>query len=179
MEPCAGGRSGQCLQQQAAVKPIEWAGDANPYTIGGNLSWANYTVAADVLIQQAGAVQLLGRVSMQKGFAPADIDAYYLQVANTGAWSIFRKNTSGTITTLASGTVAALGTGTWHHLALSLNGHTISGAIDGTTMGTSPTRPSPAGWRGLGERSPPAPSPAGWPALGSTATRPTSSTICR
>ena len=46
--------SGQCLQQQAGVKPIEWAGDANPYTIGGNLSWANYTVAADVLIQQAG-----------------------------------------------------------------------------------------------------------------------------
>jgi Glycosyl hydrolase family 59/Ricin-type beta-trefoil lectin domain/Glycosyl hydrolase family 59 central domain/Concanavalin A-like lectin/glucanases superfamily len=136
VEPCAAGRSGQCLQQQAAVQPIEWDNNANPYTIGGNLSWANYTVAADVLIQQAGAVQLLGRVSTQTGFSPADIDAYYFQVASTGAWSIFRNNTSGTITTLASGTVAALGTGTWHHLALTLNGHTISGAIDGTTVGT-------------------------------------------
>ena len=150
VEPCAGGRSGQCLQQQAAVKPIEWAGDANPYTIGGNLSWANYTVAADVLIQQAGAVQLLGRVSTQKGFSPADIDAYYFQVANTGAWSIFRNNTSGTITTLASGTVAALGTGTWHHLALSLNGHTISGAIDGTTVGTVSDSTFTDGMAGLG-----------------------------
>jgi hypothetical protein len=136
VEPCAAGRSGQCLQQQAAVQPIEWDNNANPYTIGGNLSWANYTVAADVLIQQAGAVQLLGRVSTQTGFSPADIDAYYLQAASSGAWSIFRSNTSGTITTLASGTVAALGTGTWHHLALTLNGHTISGAIDGTTVGT-------------------------------------------
>ena len=150
VEPCAGGRSGQCLQQRAAVKPIEWAGDANPYTIGGNLSWANYTVAADVLIQQAGAVQLLGRVSTQKGFSPADIDAYYFQVANTGAWSIFRNNTSGTITTLASGSAASLGTGTWHHLALSLNGHAISGAIDGTTVGTVTDSTFTDGMAGLG-----------------------------
>ena len=150
VEPCAGGHSGQCLQQQAAVKPIEWAGDANPYTIGGNLSWANYTVAADVLIRQAGAVQLLGRAGTQKGFAPADINAYYFQAASTGAWSIFRNNTSGTITTLASGTVAALGTGTWHHLALSLNGHTISGAIDGTTVGTVTDSTFAGGMAGLG-----------------------------
>jgi hypothetical protein len=107
-------------------------------------------VAADVLIQQAGAVQLLGRVSTQKGFAPADIDSYYFQVANTGAWSIFRNNTSGTITTLASGTAAALGTGSWHHLALSLNGHTISGAIDGTTVGTVTDSTFTDGMAGLG-----------------------------
>ncbi len=150
VEPCAAGRSGQCLQQQAAVQPIEWDNNANPYTIGGNLSWANYTVAADVLIQQAGAVQLLGRVSTQTGFSPADIDAYYFQVASTGAWSIFRNNTGGTITTLASGTAAALGTGTWHHLALTLNGHTISGAIDGTTVGTVTDGTFTDGMIGLG-----------------------------
>ena len=148
--PCAGGRSGQCLDQQAAVKPVEWANNANPYTIGGNLSWANYTVSADALIQQAGAVQLLGRAGPQKGFSPADINAYYFQAANTGAWSIFRNNTSGTITTLASGTVAALGTGTWHHLALTLNGHTISGAIDGTTVGSVTDSTFAGGMVGLG-----------------------------
>jgi hypothetical protein len=150
VEPCSGGRSGQCLQQQAAVQPIEWDNNANPYTIGGNLSWANYTVSADVLLQQAGAVQLLGRVSTQTGFSPADIDAYYFQVASTGAWSIFRDNTSGTITTLTSGTVAALGTGTWHHLALTLNGSAISGAIDGTTVGTVTDAAFTDGMIGLG-----------------------------
>ncbi|HET9899064.1 MAG TPA: hypothetical protein VFQ44_29420 [Streptosporangiaceae bacterium] len=66
---------------------------ANPYTIGGNLSWANYTVSADVLLQQAGAAQLPGRAGTQTGFSPADLNACYFQVANTGAWSIFRDDT--------------------------------------------------------------------------------------
>src|SRR5450755_4382587 len=66
VEPCAGGRSGQCAAQQAAVQPIEWDGNSNPYTIGGSLSWANYTVSADALIGQAGAVELLGRVGTQE-----------------------------------------------------------------------------------------------------------------
>jgi hypothetical protein len=43
-------------------------------------------------------------------------------LSNTGAWSIVRNNTSDSLTTLASGTVAAPGTGTWHHLALTCNG---------------------------------------------------------
>ena len=47
-----------------------------------------------------------------------------------------RNNTSDTLTTLASGTVPAPGTGTWQHLALTFNGHTISAAINGTTVGT-------------------------------------------
>jgi hypothetical protein len=76
VEPCTGGRSGQCLQQQAPVQPIEWDGNSNPYTIGGNLSWANYTVSADALVEQAGAVQLIGRAGTQYSFGPAGINEY-------------------------------------------------------------------------------------------------------
>ncbi|WP_225447098.1 ricin-type beta-trefoil lectin domain protein [Streptacidiphilus sp. PB12-B1b] len=136
VEPCAGGRSGRCVAQQAPVQPIEWDGNSAPYTIGGGLNWGNYTVSADTLIQQAGAVQLLGRVGVQHSFGPAGIDDYYLQVSNTGAWSIVRNNTSDVLTTLASGSVSALGTGSWHHLALSFDGDSISAAIDGTTVGS-------------------------------------------
>jgi Glycosyl hydrolase family 59/Ricin-type beta-trefoil lectin domain/Concanavalin A-like lectin/glucanases superfamily len=136
VEPCAAGRSGRCVQQQAATKPIEWDGDSNPYTIGGNLSWSNYTVSADALIAQAGSVQLIGRAGTQHAFGPAGINEYYLQLSNTGAWSIVRNNTNDTLTTLASGTVAAPGTGTWQHLALTFNGSSISAAINGTTVGT-------------------------------------------
>ena len=149
-EACAGGRSGRCVTQQAGVKPIEWDGDSNPYTIGGGLNWTNYTVAADALIQQAGAVQLMGRVGSQHSFGPAGINAYYLQVANTGAWSIVRNNTANSLTTLAGGTVAALGTGTWHHLALTLNGSSISAAIDGTTVGSATDSTYGIGMVGLG-----------------------------
>jgi hypothetical protein len=150
VESCAGGRSGRCLQQQAAQQPIEWDGNSNPYAIGGNLSWANYTVSADVLLQQAGAAQLIGRAGWQHSFGPAGINDYYLQVSNTGAWSIVRNNTSDSLTTLASGTVAALGTGTWHHLALTLNGSTISAAIDGVTVGSATDSTYSSGMFGLG-----------------------------
>lgn len=68
--------------------------DANPCTIGGNLSWANYTVSADAMTQQAGAVQLLGRVGPMAAFDPAAINDYYLQLGNTGAWSIVRNSTA-------------------------------------------------------------------------------------
>jgi len=150
VEPCTGGRSGQCLQQQAAVEPVEWDNNASPYTIGGNLSWANYTVSADALMAQAGAVQLLGRVGTQHSFSPASINDYYLQLTNAGAWSIVRNATSGTLTTLASGTVAAPGTGTWQHLALTFSGSSISAAINGTTVGTVTDSAYASGMIGLG-----------------------------
>jgi hypothetical protein len=136
VEPCAGGRSGQCVQQQAPVKPIEWDSNANPFTIGGYPGWSNYSVSADALMEQAGAVQLIGRAGSQVGYYPPAADEYYLQLSNAGAWSIVRDNTSGTPTTLASGTVAAPGTGTWQHLALTFSGSTITAAINGTTVGT-------------------------------------------
>ena len=88
VEPCAGGRSGQCVQQQAPVQPIEWDSNASPFTIGGGLGWTNYTVSADALIEQAGAVQLIGRAGSAVGYYPPAANEYYLQLSNTGAWSI-------------------------------------------------------------------------------------------
>ena len=79
-------------------------------------------------MNQAGAVQLLGRVGTQHPFSVAGIDEYYLQLSNTGAWSIVKNDYNGSLTTLASGTVTAPGTGTWSHLALTFNGSTISAA---------------------------------------------------
>jgi hypothetical protein len=150
IEPCAGGRSGDCLKQQAATEPVEWDDNAAPYTIGGNLSWSNYTVSADALMEQAGAVQLLGRVGTMQPFDPAAINDYYLQLSNAGAWSIVRNSTSGTLTTLASGTVTAPGLNTWQQLALTFNGHTISAAINGTTVGTVTDSAYASGMIGLG-----------------------------
>src|ERR1700722_18511195 len=150
IEPCAGGRSGDCLKQQAATEPVEWDDNATPYTIGGNLSWSNYTVSADAMMEQAGAVQLLGRVGAMQPFDPAAINDYYLQLSNAGAWSIVRNSTSGTLTTLASGTVTAPGLNTWQQLALTFNGHTISAAINGTTVGTVTDSSYASGMIGLG-----------------------------
>ncbi len=148
--PCAGGRPGQCLDQLTPAKPIEWTGDSNPYTIGGDPGWADYTVSADALMAQAGAVQLAARVGPQHAFGPAGIDEYYLQLADTGAWAIIRNNTSDQLTTLASGSVAAPGLNTWHHLALTVRGTALTAAIDGVTVGSVTDSTYATGMIGLG-----------------------------
>jgi Glycosyl hydrolase family 59/Ricin-type beta-trefoil lectin domain/Concanavalin A-like lectin/glucanases superfamily len=150
VEPCAGGRSGKCVQQQAPVVPIEWDTNANPNTFGGNLSWSNYTVSADALMKQPGAVQLLGRVGTQESEQVNYDNDYYLQLSNTGAWALVRNSDTGTQARLASGTVAAPGTGTWHHLLMTFNGARISAAIDGTTVATVTDASYLAGMVGFG-----------------------------
>ncbi|MGW6917998.1 ricin-type beta-trefoil lectin domain protein [Kitasatospora sp. NPDC054939] len=157
--PCAGGRTGRCLTQRAQVKPIVWneGHDVDhPYTMGGDLSWTDYTVAADALLQKAGSTRLMARTGYQ-GWHPGLFDGYYLQVSDTGAWSIVRsrRDSDGTpndghTTVLKSGTVPALGTGTWHRLALTVNGSTLTAAIDGTTVGSATDTSFTTGMVGLG-----------------------------
>jgi hypothetical protein len=156
---CGAGRTGRCVTQQAPVKPIQWDGDAVPYTIGGSLDWTDYTVSADALIRQPGSVRLLARVGTQHRFTPARINAYYLQVSDTGTWSIIRNSadtsapgnsSAAAPVTLASGTVPALGTGSWHHLALTVEGSRLTAAIDGVTVGSATDGTFSAGMVGLG-----------------------------
>lgn len=132
---CGAGRTGTCVRQMATTTPIAWDTGSDPYATLGDLSWSDYTVSADAMLERAGAVQLMGRVGTQKGFSPGSINAYHLRLADTGAWSIVRNSAAGAVTTLASGTVAAPGTGSWHRLALTFAGRTITATIDGARAG--------------------------------------------
>jgi hypothetical protein len=101
-------------------------------------------------MEQAGAVQLLGRVGAQTAFDPAEINDYYLQLSNTGAWSIIKNSTSGTQTTLASGTVTAPGLDKWSTLSLTFSGSTITASINGTTVGSATNSSYSSGMIGFG-----------------------------
>lgn len=148
---CAGGRTGTCLRQMAPVRPIKWTGESadQPYAMLGDLGWSNYTVSADVLLEQAGAAEILGRVGSQ-GRNNGGLNAYHLRLSNTGAWSLLKSDGAWTFTTLAGGTVAAPGTGTWHTLRLGFQGTTITARIDGTTVGTVTDASYGGGMAGLG-----------------------------
>ena len=148
---CGGGRSGTCLRQMAATTPIRWTGESYPmpYTIMGDLSWGNYTVAADALLEQSGSVELLGRVNLQ-GRNNNGLNAYHFKVSDGGAWSIQRSDTSWTFTTLASGTVSGLGLNTWHRLAFQMQGSTLTASIDGRTVGSATDTTFTNGQAGLG-----------------------------
>ena len=155
--PCGAGRAGTCLQQMAAATPINWTHENyhDPYTIVGDGSWSNYTVSSDVLLRQAGTAEVLGRVGSQ-GKNNQGLDAYHLRVSDAGAWSIWRSDISSTVsggwtwTQLASGTVTALGTSSWHTIALTMQGSTISAAVDGRTVGTATDATYTSGMAGLG-----------------------------
>ena len=135
VQPCADGRSGSCVQQVAPVKPIEWQDDSDAFSLVGDPTWTDYTVKADVDLQQAGTAELLGRANTQNR-PQSHQAAYELRVADTGAWSIVKSSGAGTLTTLASGTHTAPGTRAWHTVSLGFSGDRITATLDGATLGT-------------------------------------------
>jgi len=135
VEPCVGGRSGQCVQQMAPIKPIEWEADSDSFALIGDLGWSDYRVQTDVLWQQPGTVELLGRANTQAR-PPSHQAAYYFRISDGGSWAILSNTTSGTFTTLASGTITAPGVGSWHTMAMTFQGSAIGGYLDGHLLGS-------------------------------------------
>ncbi|HYQ62520.1 ricin-type beta-trefoil lectin domain protein [Actinophytocola sp.] len=133
---CGAGRSGTCVRQASPQQAIPWKTRTDPYALLGNVAWSNYTVSADVLLEKAGNVSLVGRAGSQVTTNQAALNAYYLRVSDTGAWSILRNNLSAQVTTLRSGTTSALGTNRWHALSLGFSGSTITASVDGTVVGS-------------------------------------------
>jgi glycosyl hydrolase family 59/ricin-type beta-trefoil lectin protein/glycosyl hydrolase family 59 (putative galactocerebrosidase) len=133
---CGGGHTGRCVRQMTPRAPITWDTLSDPYALLGDVGWSNYSMSSDVLLEQAGYVEIIGRAGTQHAFGPAGLNAYYLRLSNTGAWSLFRNDVNNTNTILRSGSVAAPGTGTWHKLTLTFSGTTITAVIDTTTVAT-------------------------------------------
>jgi len=147
IEPCHG--TGQCVQQMAPIRPINWQDDSDAFALLGDPTWSNYTVSVDVYLAQAGTVELYGRANTQAR-PQSHQNAYLFRVSNTGAWSIARSNTSGNITTLASGNTTALGTGSWHTISLTMQDSTLTGSVGGTTVGSVNDSTYTAGQVGIG-----------------------------
>ncbi|SEG33771.1 O-Glycosyl hydrolase [Actinacidiphila yanglinensis] len=149
VQPCASGRSGQCVQQMAPVKPIEWQDDSDAYSLIGDPTWSNYTVSSDVDLRQAGTVELLGRANTQNR-PQSHQAAYEVRLSDSGAWSIAKNTSAGNLSTLASGTHASIGLNTWHTLSLGFSGDQITAKLDGATLGTVADNSYQSGQVGIG-----------------------------
>jgi len=147
---CGGGRTGGCVRQVSPQAAITGKNLSDPYAELGNINWNNYTVTTDALLEKSGYVEVLGRVGAQELNHPGWLNAYHLRVSDTGAWSIFRSNTSGQNTTVRSGSVASLGTNRWHTVALGFSGSTLTATIDGTAVGTVTDSTFGSGLAGIG-----------------------------
>jgi hypothetical protein len=127
---CAGGRSGKCLRQIVSQKPIEWHSAINhtPVSFLGNVYWQDYEVSVDVLLEEQGHVQLLGRLEKQpQNGVPY---AYILDIRHDGYWELQTVVSDNAVTTLKSG-IIAFTLNTWHTLKLTFNGPNIQATIDG------------------------------------------------
>jgi hypothetical protein len=163
VQPCVG-RAGQCVEQMDGARPVPWhpfiQSTLTPYTLVGDpSSWANYTVRADVMIPSSAAtgnasakpsVELLGRYTSRDYWAVSNLSGYYLRVDVAGNWSILRADPPvaspvnnvyppPALTSLANGTATATtwAANTWHTIALTLDGSSLSATIDGVAVGSA------------------------------------------
>jgi len=133
-----GGRKGKSLRQVVTAKPVVWNSDADPGTIVGDASWKNYRVTSDVLLEQPGYVDLIGRVMQTK--QQNLINGYHLRLTDKGHWSLFCrsyvKETKKVVENdLASGDLAAAtGINQWHQLAINFAADKITAVIDGNVV---------------------------------------------
>ncbi|MEQ4302968.1 discoidin domain-containing protein [Plantactinospora sp. B6F1] len=132
--PCVGGRDGTCYEQQVTHPPLSWHNTNMPPTtmVGDPRWWGDYEVSVDALLDQAGHVELLGRVDSQQHNAAG----YHLRVADSGDWSLFTQDVRSRDRTLATGQVPALGTGRWHRLGLRFKGERVTALLDGRVLAT-------------------------------------------
>lgn len=142
--------TGQCVQQAAAGAPVYWTRHAgHPYAVIGG-SWRDYSVSADVRFTQDGsAAGVIGRFSARANSAIQQFDGYEFEAAASGSWSLARNRAASGPVTLASGTVTALGTGTWHTLTLGMTGAALTASIDGTTVASVTNSSDTSGAAGL------------------------------
>jgi O-glycosyl hydrolase len=130
-----------CTQQMTPQAPVYWRSHPGfPYAVVGDNQLQNYTVSCDVLFTQpnstAGVIDRYSSYTSSSGIT--NFRGYILDLSDTGAWHLFKNSRSVGVSILRSGTLAtAPGVGTWHHLSLTINGATLTGSIDGQSIGSA------------------------------------------
>jgi hypothetical protein len=144
---CAAGRAGMCLAQTVPAKPILWNGFDGVRSIVGDPGWTDYQVQSDVLLQQSGTVQIMGRLSTLND--QTTVPGYILEAVDNGTWRLYLSRPDRSEQKLASGSVS-VATGTWHTLKLVFHGQNIEGWIDGTRVAAVTDNTYASGNAGVG-----------------------------
>ena len=130
----SGGRSGKVYRQMVEQEPILWHRAKMPPTtiLGDPRWWGDYELSADVLLEEAGYVELIGRIESQQHTAAG----YHFQINEKGAWNLYTQDVDGADRKLASGSASALDINRWHRLALRFRGEEITALLDDAVLKT-------------------------------------------
>jgi O-glycosyl hydrolase len=137
-EPCLGGITGNCLEQQADQTPIFWQkplfGIPTPYAIVGDPTWSDYTVSSSVLFAgPGGSAGVISRFS-QQGNDPKHFDGYEFDLRGNGTWQLLLNASRAVAKVLASGPLAGITPNTWHTISLAATGDQLTASVDGTAV---------------------------------------------
>ena len=117
-------KGGKCLAQIVPAQGILWYDNwlLKPHTLFGDANWQDYVIEADVFLV-GGDVEIGGR------YADRDKLGYRWILTRDGRWQL-----NWQYTTLAAGQLVKFNPSVWHHLRVELNGHQISGSVDGKPL---------------------------------------------
>ncbi len=124
------GRKGKALRQVVSDSPIVWTYGHTAYLLGtasiiGDKNWVNYSVTADVLMEEPGYARVMGRVS--RVTLDGQINGYQLYLYNDGMWKIKYSTTDAA---LDSGNINA-GLNKWYTLKMVFDDSLITAFING------------------------------------------------
>ncbi len=136
---------GKCLSQVISSKPNVWMRTPYPVTLVGDITWDDYTVGTDVLLQDAGQVALAGRIVNEYNSTKLPRwntwMGYYVWLGRDGAWRLEvnlpqDSVNKGATKVLASGTGAGFDPDVWHRVKLDFDGDAITAVLDGHDLAT-------------------------------------------
>ncbi len=128
-------RAGRCLEQVITQKPIPWSPLPDPFTLTGDSSRSDYSVAVDALHITANVVTIMGRIDSADVFKDDKAlfpSGYVLQVGKDGTWRLLSAAYKVPVRVLASGSLPTRSG--WHRLALRFHADQITALIDGNQI---------------------------------------------
>jgi hypothetical protein len=139
------GRGGKCLRQVIAETPLTWMRTSYPISLYGDITWRDYTVSTDVLLEEKASVAVAARITNEYNstWRPSlNIwNGYWFWIDDSGRWRLelrptqLRPPAQNPPVVLDSGTLSAgLGTDRWHRVAVDVQAERVSVAVDGRTV---------------------------------------------
>lgn len=139
----------KALKQMVSRSPLVWTYGHTAYLLGtasiiGDKNWSDYSVRADILLEEPGYARVMGRVS--RVTLDGQINGYQLYLTDKGAWKLVYSTTG---TAMDSGIVHCR-LNEWHNLRLAFRGDTISAYIDCKLLSRQFNTKFSAGMAGIG-----------------------------
>ena len=129
-------RSGRCLEQVIADKPIPWDPMPDPFTLAGNVNRSDYQISCDVNLGADGSASVMGRIDSANVFRDGKAiwpSGYVLTLTAAGRWALLSAGYKVPTRSLASGEVNLSG-GAWHRLSLKFLSTSIEASLDGKQL---------------------------------------------